>query len=174
MSALIFRMSNRASVSVNWLNYISELKLQQPVTLFSALHPGTQKPDATGSQIPLLIKKRLIFLPTNAFFPWLSLLHLFYFFVFCFFFPQAEVDCLGCHLCTVAACAAPQMNGIVKCDSWHMAKQGLKKPHWSNWLERRGSMPVISRPQKSNDLHNDLAAPANQMLPFSSFHWSLV
>lgn len=29
-------------------------------------------------------------------------------------------------------------------------------------------MPLISRPQKSNDLHNDLTSPANQMLAFSA------
>lgn len=30
-------------------------------------------------------------------------------------------------------------------------------------------MPVISRPPKSNDLHNDLTSPANQMLAFLAF-----
>lgn len=30
-------------------------------------------------------------------------------------------------------------------------------------------MPVISRPPKSNDLHNDLTSPANQMLAYLAF-----
>lgn len=76
---------------------------------------------------------------------------------------QAAVDCIGDHLCS------GRWRGIAKCDSWHMAKQGLKMLHWSNWLQRQESMPVISSPPKSNDLHNDLTSPANQMLAYLAF-----